>query len=268
MNKYYEEYEGRRSFYLGIEHEVRALREVRIRGTKTVEMPMWMINNYIKSTCDNYTKLVYILKIIDIYSDEHNDIVDIGISTSSVPVDKDGKEFEEKLIGYVKNPKVDRNNKEKFCLMSRGCENSKKSFWHYFSNCERPVCFAITKNNDIIFLYNPRGDEGIKIREISYHSPIDIVMNGLSGCIDSLVNACAQDRNDRRLQMEHEARMVTQSMQTIKESIYVQEKLQNTNLPEGQKMYLQSMHDALMTKQEKLNEQIGVKCPIKIDTKL
>ena len=79
MNKYYEEYEGRRSFYLGIEHEVRALREVRIRGTKTVEMPMWMINNYIKSTCDNYTKLVYILKIIDIYSDEHNDIVDIGI---------------------------------------------------------------------------------------------------------------------------------------------------------------------------------------------
>ena len=34
MNKYYEEYEGRRSFYLGIENEVRALREVRIRGTK------------------------------------------------------------------------------------------------------------------------------------------------------------------------------------------------------------------------------------------
>jgi len=67
--------------------------------------------------------------------------------------------------------------------------------------------------------------EGIKIREISYHLPIDIVMSGLSGCIDSLVNACAQDRNDRRLQMEHEARMVTQSMQTIKESINVQEKL-------------------------------------------
>ena len=151
--------------------------------------------------------------------------------------------------------------------MSRICKNSKKDFWHYFSNCERPVCFAITKDNDIIFLYNPRGDEGIKIREISYHSPIDMGIDGLSECVEHLINAHTQVRNDRRLQREHEARMVTQAMQTINESINVQEKLQNTNLPGSQKMYLQNMYDALMAKQEKLNEQIGV-CSISVDERL
>lgn len=232
----------------------RRIFEVKVSGTKTVEMPIWMINNYVKSTCDNYAKLVYILKIIDIFSVENPDIVDIGISTESVPVDRDGKAFEDRIISYVQDSKANK----KYCLMNYIHKDGEKDFWHYFSSCDRPICFELTKDNDVVFLYNPRSDEGIKVCDISYHSPIDMNWSGVGALVNHLFNAGVQVMNDRRLQEEHEARMVTQAMQTINESISVQERLQNTNLPGSHKEYIQNMYDGLMAKQEKLNKQIGV----------
>lgn len=258
MNKYYEDYDNIRTYNWKME---RKIREVQIKGTKTLEMPIWMIYNYIKTMCDNYTKLVYCLKIINIFLNKESDIVDIGISTSSVPVDQDGKDFENKLIDYVRHSRVD-NNREKFCLMMSPIPGERKrDFWHYFSSCERPICFAVTKDNDVILLYNPRGDEGIKVCNISYYSPIYMGWCGIGECIEHLVNAGVQVRNDRRLQDEHEARMATQAMKTLREGISVQIMLQNTNLPGSQKEYLQSMYNGIMAKQEKLNEQLGIYCP-------
>lgn len=257
MSKYYEEYNGMKTC---AQRADRKISKIKIRGTKTVGMPMWIINNYIKSTCDNYTKLVYILNIIDILSNEELDIADIGISTISVPIGEDGRDFENKLISNVKNSKIGKN-KEKYCLMSYRAEEKKKEFLHYFGSCERPVCFAVTKDNEVILLYNPRGDEGIKVCDISYHSPIDIVLNGIGECIELLVNARSQARNDKRLQDEHEARMVTQAMQTVDAAISVQDKLQSANLPGGYKAHLQGMYDELIAKQEKLNETIGIRRP-------
>lgn len=83
MSKYCHNYGNRKTYN---EKTERTIGEVKIRGTKTKGMPMWIINNYIKSTCDNYTKLIYILNIIDIFSNEESDIVEIGISTESVPI--------------------------------------------------------------------------------------------------------------------------------------------------------------------------------------
>ena len=51
------------------------------------------------------------------------------------------------------------------------------------------------------------------------------------------------------------------------EAIYVKEKLQNANIPEGHKVYLQNMYDAIMAKQEKLNEKIGV-CNSGVDVRV
>mgnify|MGYP000912117943 CR=1 FL=1 len=257
MSKYYNEYTDRKIYTWQKGHE---MKNVEVMGTQTVEMPMWMINNYIKSTCDNYTKLVYILKIIDIFSNEESDIVDIGISTTSVPINEDGIDFENKLIRYV-NYSEDERYSEKYCLMSHLSEKRERDFFHYFSSCDRLVCFAITSQNEVIFLYNPRGNEGIKVRDVSYHSPIDIGWGGLGECIEHLASARSIIRNDRRLQNEHEARMVTQAMQTMREGINVQSMLQDTNLPGSYKEYLQNMYIGLMAKQEKLNEQIGIYCP-------
>lgn len=68
----------------------------------------------------------------------------------------------------------------------------------------------------------------------------------------------SQTKNDRRIQNEHEARMATQAIQTIGEAISVQDKLQDANLSESSKAYLQSMYDGLMEKQEKLNEKLRI----------
>lgn len=231
--------------------------EVNARGEKTEDLPIWIINNYIKTTCDNYTKLLYLLKILDIFSDDNSNVVDIGISTKSVPIDKDGIDFEDKLADKILNKK---NNSAGalHCFMSYVPKEGEKGFWYYFNNCERPICFAITDCNEIIFLYNPRGTEGIKVCDISYHSPIDIGFGGVSACIEHLISAGCSARNDERMQEEHEARMITQAMRTLGEGINVQEKLSNSNLPEGQKVYLQNMYNAIMSKQEKVNEQIGI----------
>lgn len=257
MNKYYKDCNSIKKNNLEKECSIF---EVKVSGSKTVDMPIWMINNYIKSTCDNYAKLVYILKIIDIFSNTNTDIVDIGISTESVPVDKDGKSFENKLIHHVQSSDINNYNNN-FCLMNYIPKGDEKDFWYYFSKCDRPICFAITTNNDVIFLYNPRGEEGIKVCDISYHSPIDINWGGVGEWVDHLVSAGVQARNDRRLQEEHEARMVTQAMQTISESISVLERLENADLPGSHKIHLQNMYNALMIKQEKLNRQIGVYRP-------
>ena len=257
MSAYYTEYVKTKASNRKME---RKIYEVKIRGTKTIGMPMWMINNYIKSTCDNYAKLVYIVNIIDIFSNEELDIIDIGISTASPLIGTDGVEFENKLIDFVRASKADKNN-EKYCLMSYMPKEGEKGFDHYFNYCERPICFAITRDNDVILLYDPRGNEGIKVCDISYHSPIDIGLGGIGECIEHLVNAGAKARNDKRLQDEHEAKMITQAMQTMGEAINVESKLQNANLPRSHKEYLQNMYDALMAKQEKLNETIGIHSP-------
>lgn len=263
MSKYYEECENLNNH--GLEAE-RKISKVTIRGTKTIDIPMWVINYFTKCICDNYSKLVYIFNIIELFSNEKPDIADIGISTESVPIGQDGKDFESKLIDCVKNSNRNKK-KEKYCLMSYKPESKEKDFWHYFSSCERPICFVVTKDNNIIFLYNPRGKEGIKLCDISYHSPITISLSGISECVDCLINAHAKVRNDKRLQDEHEAKMVTQAMQTMDAAINVQNKLQNSNLPEGHKIYLQNMYDAIMAKQEKINETIGI-LPLDVDVKI
>lgn len=250
MNKYYKE-------MMIWKQDNECLKEIKARGEKTVDLPIWIINNYIKSTCDNYTKLLYLLKILDIYSDENSSIVDIGVSTKSVPIDKDGVDFEDKLIDKILNKKKDGTGVQ-YCLISQELKDGEKGFWHYFSNCERPICFALTDNNEVMFLHNPRGNEGIKVCDISYHSPIDIGFGGIGDCIEHLITAGCSVRNDERMQEEHEARMLTQAMRTIGEGINVQEKLANSNLPESQKIYLQNMYNAIMAKQEKMNEQIGI----------
>lgn len=255
MSRYYVEYEGSKGYTREWKREIS---EVKIRGTKTIGMPIWMINNYIKATCDNYAKLVYIMNIIDIFSNKESNIIDIGISTESVPIIQDGKDFENKLIDHVTGSVIEHTigpnaNKEKYCLISRANER-KKDFWYYFSSCERPICFAITQDNEVILLYNPRGNEGIKVCDISYHSPIDIGWGGLGLCLELLF----KDRNDRRLQEEHDAKMVTQAIQTVKEALSIEDMLQNSNLPENRKQYIKTMYDGIMAKQEKLNETLGI----------
>ena len=231
--------------------------EIRIRGINTVDVPMWMINNYIKLTCDNYAKLVYLIKIVDIYSEQSNNIANIGISTESVPINEDGIGFENELVRVVQDP-VPENGKDKYRLLNTS-EKEEKDFWHFFKKCERPICFAITTDGSVEFLYNPRGEEGIKVRDISYHSPIDMGLGGVGAFIEHLVNAGTQIRNDNRLQEEHEARMVTQALETMEHSIDVLCMLNNSNLPSGHKEYLKNMYNGIMAKQEKLNEQIGVR---------
>lgn len=219
---------------------------------------MWMINNYIKSTCDNYIKLVYLLKIIDIFSEETTDVVDIGISTSSIPIDQDGKIFEDKLIECIRDPQNDKDRR-KYCYMYKGEKDVKKNFWHFFSSCERPICFALKKDGEIILLHDPRGEEGIKVRDVSYHSPINIGLGGIGELVEHLVNAGTIVENNRRQQEEHESRMVTQAMQTLGEGMRVQAMIQNARLQGGHAEYAQNMYDALMAKQEKLNEAIGIR---------
>jgi hypothetical protein len=175
----------------------------------------------------------------------------------SVPVHQDGMLFEEKLLNNVQSG----NKNKKYCLMKENTGKDEKGFWHYFANCDRPVCFALTQNEEVIFLYNPRSAEGIKVCDISYHSPIDMNWGGFGHVVEHLLNAGSTVRNDRRLQDEHEARMLTQALQTVNESITIQERLHNTNLPDGQKQYIQHMHDAIMAKQEKLNRSIGIERP-------
>lgn len=269
MDRYYKENARRNLWDFGMGCEIG---EVRITGTETVGMPMWMINNYIKSTCDNYTKLLYILHIIDIFTDMDPDIVDIGISTKSVPIDQNGKDFEEELIGYVERPRSDRA-REKYFLMLHPFEKEekeerekkkKKDFWHYFNSCERPICFAVTKANKLIFLHDPRGGEGIKVRDISYHSPIEIGFGGLISCLDLLVNAEALARDEKRRQEEHEAfmeehmarmeehdaNMMIHAMDYLERKIRIQRVLKNSDLPEGQKIYMQNEFNLIIERKK------------------
>jgi len=228
---------------------------IEIRGLNTVGLPIWIINHYIKSTCDNYNKLIYLIKIIGLYSDEEIKLIDIGISTTSVPIDKDGIEFEETVIETVLYP----NEKNKIEI--KWLNDNPEDFWKSFRNCERPVCVAKMENGEIVFLHNPRGPEGIKICDVSYHSPIDISFSGSTGIISDLVNAGSIVRNDLRMQDEHEARMITQNLLTMQESINVLDKLNNSNLPGSHKEYILQNFNALMDKQNKLNKKLGITSP-------
>lgn len=224
---------------------------ISIIGENTENIPMWTINHYFKTYCDNYVKLILLTRLCRLYQRGMR-LDEIVISAKSIPVSSD------------------KNSIDKFMYCNKNVveyvakEEEPNKFWDIFNRCERPMIYYCDNNDGLIPLYDYSGKEAIKICKISYNSPIVSV---IKGCVDSLLDLTIEGR---RLEMEEEAHVARQIISLADGYASLAKAAQIINddrTPTGVKMYAMSALNKLMDKQGKLNEQVGIRID-KIDTRI
>lgn len=223
------------------------LGKVKLVGEKTEGIPMWGINHYFKQLCDNYVKLVMLVRMCTRSWDDAD--VKIVISRESVPISFDKQKIERFLF------------KNDDCLVF---QEDIIGFWFHFQRCERPMVYQRTRQGELLPFYNYFQKEAIKITDVTYNSPISI---GVQGIVDGIVDlAMAKPRYEME-RAEHEARQISYLAQGYASIARAAQVVSDPRTPDGIKQYALGELNKLLIKQGKLNDQLGI-IQEKIDRKI
>lgn len=216
---------------------------INIIGMKTEAVPMWTINHFFKSYCDNYVKLVLLTRLCTVYQNgiSSNEIV---VSAKSIPVVSDKADIDRFL--YYNSDIVEYAVKE---------ENPHK-FWEIFNRCERPMIYYREGYDGLVPLYDYFGEEAIKVRKISYNSPVDSLIDGVVGPLIDLAEAKHRYEMEEE---EHAARQIVNIADGCASITRVAQIINDDRTPPGVRMYAQATLDKLIDKQAKLNDKLGIR---------
>ena len=209
------------------------------------DVPMWMVNHYIKTLSDCYYKLANIYLMAQVLKC-HPD-ADFSISLESAPLAVRDNNYRQAILDMQKGE------------LLRHKEN--KLFWDKFKTIERPIVFVEIDDKEYA-LYDPISSDGLKVTDLSYHSPID---GNLTGILDVLLDVVSVTQHEKREKEEHDAKMELIERQKNEEAfmqIVAAAKagrvLQDPNIPEGVKYYLMQNYAFSLQKMQKINETNGM----------
>ena len=213
--------------------------KVRLIGEKTEGIPMWGINHYFKTLCDNYAQLVMLVRMCaSLWDGADSKVV---ISNESVPLAYDKQKIERFMF------------KNKDCL---DYQENEESFWSCFHRRERPIVYRRTCEGKLLPLYSYFEEEAIKITGVSYNSPISIEMQGV---VDGLLDlAMAKPRYEME-RAEHEAWQVSYLAQGYESIARAAQVVSDPRTPDGIRQYAKDGLLRLLIKQGKLNDQLGIR---------
>lgn len=204
--------------------------------------PMWSIIKYIEDTCNNYNKVLLIIRIC-----EH---AQMGGSDSELWVAKKSMApFMNKSIGKSFTFKEDN-----YVNLATKTENP-KLFWHIVINYSRPMVF-LRKNNDFIPLVDFIDDEAIKVISFSYNSP---PMFDIEGVVNTLVDIGYAGKRNSREEEEHIARQLGESAENYRRIAFASQVINDEKTPEGIRKYANNALADIMLKQEVLNKKLGIR---------
>lgn len=211
---------------------------VRLIGHNTDNLPMWAINHYFRTFCDNYAKLVMMMRVCR--------MMQMGA--------------EEKAVCAVKESApllADKGYANK--MISRSEDNIvrlyEEEFWYIIQKYERPVVFAWLLDGAQVPLYDGFAGDAVKLEQISYHCPISIEPSGIVGALVDLALAGPRYEMERQ---EHEARQIANLAAGCERIVRAMQVIEDDRTPEGIKAYARETMQVLMEKQNKLNRKLGI----------
>lgn len=225
--------------------------KVCIIGENTEEVPMWVINHYFKTFCDNYVKIILLTRLCELYQNGVRSDR-IFISKKSIPVLSQKRDIEKFM--YNNDDVIDYFVKK----------DTPKKFWDMFNRCARPMIYYREKGHGLIPLYEYKSDVAVKICYVSYNSPIEYIVKG---AIDVLTDLTINNARYRHEEEEHAARQISNLANGYTSIVRAYQVIDDPRTPEGVKRYASDALATLLEKQNKLNENLGIKLD-NIDTRL
>ena len=213
--------------------------KVRLIGERTEGIPMWGINHYFKTLCDNYAKLVMLVRMCAGSWDGTD--TRILISNESVPLSYDKQKIDRFMF---------KNNDY------LAYQENEESFWSCFHRCERPMVYRRTHEGKLLPFYSYFEEEAIKITGVSYNSPISIEIQGV---VDGLLDLAAAKPRYEMEREEHEARQISYLAHGYESIARAAQVVSDPRTPDGIRHYAQDGLLRLLIKQGKLNDQLGIR---------
>jgi hypothetical protein len=191
---------------------------VRLIGKETKNLPMWTINYYLQEFCNNYNKIITIIKICSLLQEgvELSNILLTKKSCNVIPLKIDELEdlsdlmvlpidILDSIFDAFKSGDESFNIREHFYVLS----DNPSEFWKHLINEPRPLVLINSvlskeslfspipniQNISLSPLLDFSSPESIKVLSFSYNSPVELEPRGLIGAIIDL--AFAGERNNR-----------------------------------------------------------------------
>lgn len=222
---------------------------VKLIGDGASEFPMWSITKYLEDTCNNYNKLLQIVRTC-MYL-QHGYDSELWVAKKSVFLFPD-KSLEEyftfKEQNYIK-------------IATKAIDSER--FWYIVTRYVRPIVF-IKRHDNFIPLVDFINDDAIKIRSLSYNSPPLFDIEGVVGTIIDLAYA---GKRDAREEEEHIARQLGESADNCRRIAHASQVINDERTPRGVKVYANNALSEIMAKQAVLNKKLDIRIA-KIDRKV
>jgi hypothetical protein len=194
------------------------------------EAPIWFINHFLEITSSNYLKVFSLREICKRFQHgaEDNDFVIAGHS------------FE--LLPDSEHPVADWGTV--IALESKG--HSAANFWRLFKNLHRPVILFKDKP-----LFDPHSESALQLKELTLNSPLSVSLQGAVGAlIDVITGKVFAQRDSER---------ITISIQNVREIVETSRLIEDPDTPAGVQDFARDQLEALMNKQHRINQKLGVR---------
>lgn len=206
------------------------------------DLPMWSVIKYIEDTCNNYNKVLLLIKICEHLQFGGND-QELWIAKKSMSL------FPAKSI--EESSAFKKENYIKLTIK----DDRPEFFWHIITNYVRPMVFS--KNEDEFTpLVDFVDEDAIRISSFSYNSPpiIDI-----AGALGTLINLAYAGEKNNREEEDHIARQLGEAANNYRQIAFASQVINDPRTPEGIKIYANNALLEIMLKQEVLNKKLGVR---------
>jgi len=196
------------------------------------------ISHYIQQTDINYVKLMIVQKICSLISDGINPDNFVVASKSDDLFNTENSEY---------------NDFNDFKILAEK-ENSAKKFWDIINRYHRPVVFY-KQNNRYIPIFQYQNEDRLIIRKLNVNSPVEFNLEGVGSSMVDLYYASEREQRNR-IQWENE--QIGQVVQNVNEIARASATINNPNIPEGIRSYAENIIKHAMSRQDKLNTEIGL----------
>ena len=216
-----------------------------------VSFPVWTLGHFVGATDTNYSKLLQIIRIIELIEGGARD-EQLSVATYSADL-------------YMTDGKPPEHGDRLIVLAEKGV--SADEFWNHFRSLRRPIVFSRPTPTldwhapDVRPLYSPTDPEGLKLLNATLETPIHISFEGVAKVIRQLFYGHSEER---RVQEKHEAEMkiiaaktAEQQIRTAKEAASLIEQVANSNISPAYKEKILEIAMGVSDRQGALNERLA-----------
>jgi len=202
----------------------------RARVTAEAEVPIWSLNHFLEQLSSNYLKIVTLREICFHFASGANDS-DFLIAARSFDLFPAGNAIEQDFGRLI-------------VLASK--ETNAEEFWKTFRHLHRPI--VLYKESP---LFDPESGQALKLRNLSKNSPWDFDFEGkIAALIDLL-----RGRTMARRQNEDNSK----ALENVRNIVETSRLIEDDAIPWGVKRFAAQQLEAIMNKQHKVNQKLGIK---------